>query len=494
MSSSQVALNQPADPTAAQRIAIDQSTRLPVLFFFASAIAWLIVGTLLGLISSFVMHTPELLRTNINWIDAMFTFGRIRPAHLNAVIYGWASMAGLGVAIWLMARLCRVPLEGHRLIMSGGVLWNLGVTVGLIGIFIGDATSIEWLEFPRYATFILFLAFALISIWAVRLFVRREPGHHIYVSQWYLLAALFWFPWLYGTAQILLILVPVQGSIQAAVNWWFAHNVLGLWFTPIGLAAAYYFIPKVIGRPVHSYYLSVVGFWTLAFFYSWNGMHHLIGGPYPAWLISVSVVASVMMIIPVTTVAINHHMTMRGHFHLLRYSPTLRFIVFGAMAYTIVSLQGSSMAIRSLNAVTHFTHYTIGHAHLGMYAFFTMVMFGSIYYIVPRLLRWEWPSATLIRVHFWCTAIGIILMFLALSTGGLLQGLGLKDPAITFMAIVDITIPFLWARSLSGMFILVGHIAFAIQFVLMLFRVGAPKAGPTYFHPLPNQPQANSHL
>jgi cytochrome c oxidase cbb3-type subunit 1 len=213
-------------------------------------------------------------------------------------------------------------------------------------------------------------------------------------------------------------------------------------------------------------------------------MHHLIGGPYPAWLISVSVVASVMMIIPVVTVAINHHMTMRGHFHLLRYSPTLRFVVFGAMAYTLVSLQGSSMSIRSLNALTHFTHYTIGHAHLGLYAFFTMVMFGSIYYIVPRLVRWEWPSATLIRIHFWCTAIGIILMFLALSVGGLLQGLALLDPAINFMATLDITIPFLWMRSVSGILILIGHLAFATQFILILLRFGGPRTGPTYFHPL----------
>ncbi|MCS7063262.1 MAG: cbb3-type cytochrome c oxidase subunit I [Methylacidiphilales bacterium] len=477
--------NTPLDPTTAQRIAIDQSVRLPILFFFASAIFWLIIGTLFGLISSIVMHSPEFHRTNIAWLDALLTFGRIRPAHVNAVAYGWASMAGIGVAIWLMARLCRVPLEGQRLIISAGILWNIGVTLGIIGILIGDGYAIEWLEFPTYATFTLFTAFAIIAIWAVRLFIRRDKNQHIYVSQWYLLAALFWFPWLYGTAQILLILTPVAGVTQGAVNWWYGHNALGLWFTPIGLAAAYYFIPKVIGRPVHSYYLSVVGFWTLAFFYSWNGMHHLIGGPYPVWLISVSTVASVMMVIPVVTVAINHHMTMRGHFHLLRYSPTLRFVVFGAMAYTLVSLQGSSMSIRSLNVITHFTHYTVGHAHLGLYAFYTMIMFGSIYYIVPRLLRWEWPSATLIRIHFWCTAIGISVMFLILSVGGLIQGLALNDPNISFMATVDLTIPFLWIRSLSGIMILIGHIAFAIQFVLMLLRFGKPKSGPTYFHPIP---------
>ena len=143
----------------------------------------------------------------------------------------------------------------------------------------------------RYATPLLFVSFALLSIWGIVTFrFRREP--HLYVSQWYLLAALFWFPWLYSAAQILLVLDPVRGTVQSAVNWWFAHNVLGLWITPIGLAAIYYFIPKVLGKPVYNYSLSVIGFWSLALFYNWNGMHHLVGGPMPAWLITVSIVAS----------------------------------------------------------------------------------------------------------------------------------------------------------------------------------------------------------
>src|SRR5262249_5230185 len=198
----------------------------------------------------------------------------------------------------------------------------------------------------------------------------------------YLFGAVFWFPWLYTVANLLLLYEPVRGVVQASVNWWYGHNVLGLWFTPIGLAAAYYLIPKVIGRPIYSYYLSIIGFWALALFYSWAGAHHLIGGPLPAWLITVSVVGSVMMFIPVGVVALNHHMTMVGHFDALRYSPTLRFVVLGAMSYTAVSVQGSFEALRTMNEVVHFTHYTIAHAHLGLYAFFTMIMFGSMYYIV----------------------------------------------------------------------------------------------------------------
>ena len=443
---------------------VDASCRWPVMLLFVGSLFWALLGTVFALIASIKMHTPEF------WADtAWLTFGRVRPAHLNAMVYGFASQAGIGVAIWLMCRLCRVPLIQGRLILVAGGFWNVGVLLGILAILAGKGTSIEWLEMPGSVTPILFVAYGLIAIWAVITFrYRRE--RHLYVSQWYLLAALFWFPWLYSAANMALLVDPVRGTVQAAVNWWFAHNVLGLWFTPIGLAAAYYFIPKVIGRPIHSYYLSVLGFWSLTLFYNWNGMHHLIGGPMPAWLITVSVVASVMMLIPVVTVAINHHLTMVGHFGKLRESPTLRFIVFGAMSYTAVSLQGSSMALRSLNEVTHFTHYTVGHAHLGLYAFFTMTLFGSMYFIVPRLTLCEWPSARLIRLHFWTTALGILAYFAIMSLGGVLQGLAMNNPDLPFLDTVALTKPYLWGRTFSGVSIAVGHVALAVHVAWVLVR------------------------
>jgi cytochrome c oxidase cbb3-type subunit 1 len=494
--------NIPDTNDAIDRAAIDRSCRVPVLTFFATAIFWLLVGTLFALLASIKLHHPyfaieipewsaRVIRaldplvpaSTVDAINGALTFGRVRPAHLNTVAYGWASSAALGVCIWLMARLCRVQLRHAGLVTAAGVIWNVGMIVGTGAVLFGQSTSVEWLEFPPYAAFILFIAYALISIWAVDMFVHRKAGH-VYVSQWYLMAALFWFPWLYGTANLLIHLQPVQGSVQAIVNWWYGHNALGLWFTPVGLAAAYYFIPKVIGRPVHSYYLSAFGFWSLALFYSWNGGHHLIGGPLPAWVITASVVASLMMVIPVVVTAINHHMTMRGNFHVLQYSPTLRFVVFGAMAYTLASLQGSSMAIRSLNKITHFTDYTVGHSHLGLYAFFTMVMFGSMYYIVPRLVGAEWRSATLIKIHFWTCAYGIIFMVLVLTVGGLIQGLGLRDANVSFKDIVENTLFYKTVRSGTGILITIGHLAFAFHFLLMLIRLGRSGGGPTLFKPV----------
>lgn len=452
---------------------IDRSCRWPVLFLFANALLWLMAGTVLAIISSIKMHSPGFLA---DW--AWLTFGRVRPAHLNTEVYGFASQAAMGMAIWLMCRLSRVPLIRGGYVVIGTIFWNIGVTVGVAGILAGDSTSIEWLEMPAYATPLLFISYALVAVWAVMIFgLRRE--RHLYVSQWYLLAALFWFPWLYSAASMLLVLHPVRGTVQAAVNWWFAHNVLGLWFTPIGLAAIYYLIPKVIGRPIHSYYLSILGFWSLALFYNWNGIHHLVGGPMPAWLISISIVASVMMVIPVVTVAINHHMTMVGHFHKLKYSPTLRFIVFGAMCYTAVSLQGSSMALRSVSEIAHFTHHTIAHAHLGMYAFFTMVAFGSMYYIVPRLTLREWPSARLIYLHFWTAALGIMLYVIPLLVGGVLQGLAMNNPDIPFLKTVEITKPFLVNRSVAGLIITVGHMALLANFIWIVARHFGPYREPS---------------
>jgi cytochrome c oxidase cbb3-type subunit 1 len=459
---------------------IDRSMKWPAIFFTVSSLLWLILGSGFALIAAIKLTTPDFL-ADYEWL----TFGRARSAHLNSVIYGWGNNVIFAVAPWIMARLCRTPVRHIPLICFGGILWNIAITIGIIGILNGDMTSVEWLEMPTYITPLVAMAYAMIAVWCILTFRYRQSGH-IYVSQWYILAAFFWLPWLYSIAQIMILFEPARGVVQALTNWWFAHNVLGLWLTPVALATTYYLIPKVLGVPIHSYYLSVVGFWTLALFYNWAGVHHLIGGPIPVWLISAGTVASVMMVIPVLVTAINHHMTVVGHFKKVWESPTLRFVVFGAMNYTLVSLIGSSMALRSVNEVTHFTQFTVGHAHHGVYAFFTMIMFGGIYYMMPRILNREWPSAFLIRVHFWSCAIGVMIMLFALHIAGWIQGMEMN--ALTtegellypqFIEIMKNTVPWLHARSLSGMLISVGHIAFAMNVFWMLLSPKQTHQGPT---------------
>lgn len=453
------------------RLEIDNAARWPVLFFVLSAVAWLLLGSIFGLVVSLKFHWPD-------WLNqfAPLTFGVLRPLHLNTVIYGWVSMAGMAVSLWLTTRILKTPLRGVGWAFFGGMLWNLGMALGTIALFFGWTDGVEWLEYPWQIDLIFVVAGACIGIPILKTIQHRKV-HHLYVSIWYVGAAFVWFPFLFLIANLPGVHFGVQHAI---VNWWFAHNVLGLWLTPFGLAAAYYFIPKILGKPIHSYQLSLLGFWSLALFYSQVGLHHLIGGPVPTWLVTLSIVTSVMMFVPVVAVAVNHHLTMVGHFRALRFSPTLAFIVSGAMMYTLVSFQGSLQSLRSVNTVSHFTHATIAHAHLGVYGFVSFIMFGSLYFILPRLAKWEWPYPRLIQIHYWLSLSGILIYFVFLTIGGVLQGLKMLDPNAPFMDSVLAVNPYLYARTIGGLLMTAAHFVFAYHVAALVLKKGPGHSGPKY--------------
>lgn len=449
-----------------ERKRLDRSSRTPVLWMLSSAVVWLVLGSLAGLVVSIKFHQPDWL-TQQAWL----TFGRLRPVHLNAVIYGWTSMAGVGVSLWLMPRLLKTELRGIRWATAGAIIWNLGVALGLVALALGGSEGQEWLEFPWPVDLILVVAGACLGV-PLLLTLKHRRVEHLYVSTWYIGAALLWFPFLFGIANLPHLFTGVS---QAIVNWWFAHNVLGLWITPMALSAAYYFIPKVLGRPIYSYQLSLLGFWSLALFYSQAGIHHLIGGPVPTWLVAISVVHSVSMFVPVIAVAVNHHMTLKGRFSTLKSSPTLRFVVVGAILYTLVSLQGSLEALRSVNRVVHFTHYTVAHAHLGVYGFATFIYFGSYYFIMPRLLGRNWPYPKLINWHFGLCLGGLLLYFVSMTYAGWLQGLALLQPDKSFLHSLEVTKPFLAWRTVGGTLMTLGHLIFAFHYA-SLFRTAKESA------------------
>ena len=446
----------------------DQSSSLVVGICLTLSVIWLLVASVAGLIASIKLHSPDWLN-QYGWI----TFGRIRPIHLNLVAYGWCSLAGIGVSLWLIPRLLKTQLVGAKYAIAGGALWTIGVFLGAVSIALGYSDGLEWLEFPWQIDVLLVIGGGLVGLPVLMTLLNRKVDH-LYVSVWYIAAGLLWFPVLFLIGNIPYLHFGVQ---QASMNWWFGHNVLGLWFTPIGLASAYYLIPKILGKPIYSYNLSLLGFWSLAFFYSQVGGHHLIGGPVPTWLITMSIVQSMMMIIPVFAVTVNLHMTVFGNFKALVYSPTLRFIVLGMMLYTAASVQGSLEALRSVNTVTHFTHFTVAHAHLGLYGFFSMVMFGAIYFIMPRVMNWEWPYPKLISLHFWLVFIGFLIYFIWLSIGGWLQGLAMLDPNQPFMQSVAVTLPYLQARSIGGALMTLGHFVFAFHFFAMGWKFGPKRLG-----------------
>lgn len=458
-----------ADPEELRaRLEADGSSALPALIFLSCAVVWLLLASFAGLTSSLKLHSPDLL-TESAWL----TFGRIRTLHLNAVAYGWAPMASFGIALWMLPRLLKTKLAGGRSAMLGGLLWNMGLIAGLICIANGISDGLEWLEMPWQVGLLLAVGGAMIGIPLI-LTLHRRQEKHLYVSIWYMGAALFWFPILFIVAKMPGLHFGVE---QATMNWWFGHNVLGLFYTPMALATIYYFLPKVLGRPIQSYNLSLLGFWALAFFYGQVGGHHLIGGPVPEWMVTLSIVQSVMMIVPVLAFSINQFLTLRGVFAAIPYSPTLRFITLGGLMYAFSSIQGSFEALRSINTVTHFTHFTVAHAHLGLYGFVTMVMFGAIYFVMPRIVAWEWPYPKLIEWHFWLVVVGFFIYFVALTTGGVLQGLAMLDATRPFMDSVTVTVPYLALRSVGGMLMTAGHLVFAFHFAAMVVRYGSKRTG-----------------
>jgi cytochrome c oxidase cbb3-type subunit 1 len=457
-----------------QRASADASTGPLVFFFFSCAFAWLLVASAAGLVASIKLHQPDWLAG-----QAWLTFGRIRTIHLNAVAYGWAPMAGLGIALFILPRLLKTELVGARIAMLGAALWNAALIAGVGSIAIGLNDGLEWLEIPWQIDILFVLGGALVGVPLV-LTLQRRRVDHLYVSVWYMGCALFWFPVLFLVANVPGLHKGVQ---QAAMNWWFGHNVLGLFYTPLALASVYYFLPKVLGRPIASYNLSLLGFWGLAFFYGQVGGHHLIGGPVPAWLITLSIVQSLMMVVPVAAFTVNMHQTLKGRLPALRHSPTLRFIGVGGLMYTVASVQGSLEALRSVNAVTHFTHYTVGHSHLGLYAFVTMVFFGAIYFIVPRITGREWPSPRLISAHFWLVTVGVAIYVLSLSIGGWLQGLAMLDASRPFMESMLLTLPYLQARSVGGALMVLGHLVFVWHFGHVILGHKVAGSRPALFRP-----------
>lgn len=438
---------------------IDRVSISPVAILLVAATFWLVIGSIFGVVASLKLHWPD-------WLSAYapLTFGRVRTLHLNLVIYGWLSQAGIASMIWILPRIFRTPLRAPRMPIIGAVLWNVTVALAALAIANGWTDGEEWLEIPWQLDLLLALAGVFFVIPLVKTTGAREV-HHIYVSGWYFLAGILWFPALFVIANLPFVHSGVE---EATVNWWFAHNVLGLWLTPIGVGTAYYFIPKIIGKPVYSYSVSLLGFWGLALFYSQVGIHHLIGGPVPTWVVTLSIVHSVMMFIPVIAVAINQHVLVARNLWALKESLPLRFLSFGAVMYTLASFQGSIEALRSVNTVVHFTHYTVGHAHLGAYAFVTIVMFGAAYHMLPRMTgrAFQWP--TLINAHFWLVVVGFAIYFFGLSIGGVLQGLAMLDATRPFSESVTVTLPYLEARSLGGTLMTLGHLLFAVNVVSIL--------------------------
>ena len=350
------------------RAGIDRSLRHPVMFFLTSGAAWLAVSIFLGVIASAKVHSPGFL-SQCSWL----TYGRIFPAHINALIYGWGMQAAFAVIIWLMARLSRKECTASGTILTAGHIWNLGVTLGILGILSGNGTGMPWMEFPAFAWPVLAVSYFIIVIWSFIQF-RVRPEGHVYISQWYILAALIWFPWVYITANTLLNCMPGHPLMGAAVNAWYKSALIFLFFTPVALGTAYYLAPKVTGRPVFSYSLAKLGFWSLAIIAPWAGMQKLAGAPIPYFLPYVGAAATALLFVPASAAAINTIKTMLSAPATLAESPALRFTMAGMVGLVVLAFAAVMLNLPdSTLQMTQFSLSGYGFEILALYGFFSLV-------------------------------------------------------------------------------------------------------------------------
>jgi cytochrome c oxidase cbb3-type subunit 1 len=453
---------------------IDASLRWPLLKLFTGGLLWLAVGTVLALIASIKLHGPGFLAD-----CPMLTLGRVRPAAMNCFLYGFASQIGLGVMLWMLCR-----LGGNRFaygvpVFLAGKLWNIGVLVGVWAILAGASTGHEWLEMPRYAAGILFVAYAVIGLCAVGTFAQRRE-RTLYPSQWFLLLALFWFPWMYSAANWLLVIDPVRGVLQAAVNGWFTGNLLQLWLAPLGLAAVYYFLPRLTGQPLHSRELAAFALWTQALFAGGCGLTPLLGGPVPSWLGAVATASNVLLLVPLLATAMNWHLTQLPVCCAWKKDDVLRFIVTGAFCFLASGVLGAVMALPRVAEVTNFTYAVLARHALFVLGFVGTVLFGALYYIVPRLLQSPWPRPHLIQRHFLCWVVGLALIVLPLLVGGVIQGLRLNNPDAGFVQLVKGTAPFAGLYTLGLLVLLAGQGMFLVNLAGALRTFSRPMLQAVY--------------
>lgn len=474
------------DGESRRRVEIDRSVKGPVLFLFANAAMWLLASTVMGLLASVKLFSPDFL--NYDWLYFL-NYARLQPAHMNALVYGWAMQAGLGVAIWLLARRSGKPLNGGAgFMVTAGVFWNIGVTLGLIGIFFGGSTSLQWLEFPAFVWPVLLLAFLVIAIRMVLhySFTQKEDGFML--TSRYVIAALFCFPWIYLTVNLLLNHYAIQtplGAFGAGINAWYVNTLILLFFAPIGLGACYYFIPKITGQPVYSYQLTQLGFWCLIGLAGWTGMQKYMGGPLPAWMPAIGGAATLLLLVPAGVVALNYNLTTLGKHSLIESSPTLRFVFAGSFSYVVMSGVAVLLGTFWTGANLQFTHAEYGFHLLAIYGFFSMAMFGAIYYIVPRLAGCEWLSARLIRNHFWFSVYGISALVVCMLVGGLAQGQSINNPEnwnLPLIGSIKNANGYLIGRALAWSFILFSNFWFFIHLVFMVLGLGRRSVSPTLLH------------
>jgi cytochrome c oxidase cbb3-type subunit 1 len=438
--------------------------------FTLTTIFWGIIGMAVG-----VLIAAQLIWPVLNFDTPWLTYSRLRPLHTNAVIFAFGTSALMATSFYVVQRTCQTRLFGGHLASVVFWGWQLVIISAVISLPLGYTTSKEYaeLEWP-----IDLLITAVWVVYAIVFFgtLAIRKTSHIYVANWFFGAFIL-------TVAVLHIVnslaIPVSmgsmksysiyaGAVDAMVQWWYGHNAVGFLLTAGFLGMMYYFVPKQANRPVYSYRLSIVHFWALIAVYIWAGPHHLMYTALPDWAQSLGMVMSLILFAPSWGGMINGIMTLSGAWHKLRTDPILRFLVVSLSFYGMSTFEGPMMAIKTVNALSHYTDWTIGHVHSGALGWVAMVTIGSIYHLVPKLFNQkDMYSVAMINLHFWLATIGTVLYIVAMWISGVMQGLmwrAVNDDGTltyTFVESLENSYPFYTIRFVGGLIFLTGMLVMA---------------------------------
>jgi len=441
-------------------------------------VVWGVVGMLVGIVIAAQLATPALNFANTP-LGPYLTYGRLRPLHTNALIYGFGAGSFFCMQFYMVRRLCKVNLLSAGLARFQLWLWNITVVLAALSLLLGMNTSKEYheLEWPiDVLIVVIWVCFAINVIGTIYLRKERE----MYTSLWYMIGALI------GVAILFLgngAVVPVSlfksypiyaGVNDANVQWWWGHNAVAFFFTFTPTAMIYYLLPKTTQAPIYSHRLSMFGFWGLMFFYLWTGAHHLILTPVPEWLQTVAIAFSLVLIAPSWATVFNTYMTMGGHWEKMRDNYLVKFIVTGVTFYGLQVIQGPLQAPRVFSQLIHYTDYVPGHVHMGTMGFYAMIIFAALYYVVPRLWQTELHSVALANTHFWLALVGQLTYNITMWIAGIQQGAMLKsmepDGTLTYTFVETVTriVPYWQMRTAGGVIFFVGVLIFTYNIAMTI--------------------------
>lgn len=430
-----------------------------ILYFIGFSVLWLLVGTTVGEYLGIKFVAPD--ADHQSWLS----FGRLRPVHTNLVFWGWASFAMVGLSYYVIPRVSNTNIFNLKYGYYTLILMNASVILGSISLMAGiNNGGGEYREYI-WPIMALFAIGIVITLYNFLMTIARRKTEEIYVSNWYIIAAV-----MYIIVILLVAYLPFwqHGLGETIIQGYYMHQGVGMWFMFLTLGLMYYFLPQQLNRPIYSYSLGILAFWTQILFYTLIGSHHFIFSAIPWWMQTVAIVASVGMVIPVVAGTANFLLTFNGNWYQLKSSYTLPFYLIGIIFYFTGSMQGTVEAFRFTNLIWHFTDFTVAHSHMTMYGIITFMLWAFIYTLVPRLTGKE-PPKIWVGIHFWLALIGLMFYIMSLMIGSTEKGLlwMAKKP---FIDSVVAMAPFWLWRAIGGTMMWISHFVFAYNFYKMINR------------------------